>query len=116
MRFEQLADYPCLSFEQGDKGSLYFAEEILSEKEYAQTIKACDRATMLNLMVGLNGYTLCSGIICNELNGDDFVVVPFAADSENENSVMEIGYITKKYGALSEIGEIYVEQVKRYLQ
>lgn len=113
--FEQLEAYPCLSFEQGDKGSFYFAEEILSEKEYAQTIKACDRATMLNLMVGLDGYTLCSGIICNELNGSDFIVVPFKADEENKNSVMEIGYITKKNGILSEIGEIYINEVKQYL-
>ena len=113
--FEQLEAYPCLSFEQGDKGSFYFAEEILSENEYAQTIKACDRATMLNLMVGLNGYTLCSGIICNELNGSDFVVVPFKADEENKNSVMEIGYITKKHSILSEIGEIYINEVKQYL-
>ncbi len=113
--FEQLKEYPCLSFEQGDKGSFYFAEEILSENEYAQTIKACDRATMLNLMVGLNGYTLCSGIICNELNGSDFVVVPFKADEENKNSIMEIGYITKKHGILSEIGEIYINELKQYL-
>ncbi|NLU52589.1 MAG: LysR family transcriptional regulator, partial [Clostridiaceae bacterium] len=70
-RFEQLADYPCLSFEQGDNGSFYFAEEVYSTNEYLRTIKANDRATMLNLMVGLNGYTLCSGIICEELNGSD---------------------------------------------
>lgn len=113
--FEQLSDYPCLSFEQGDKGSFYFAEEILSQNDYAQTIKACDRATMLNLMVGLNGYTLCSGIICSELNGSDYVVVPFEADEENCNSIMEIGYITKKHSILSEIGEIYINEVKKYL-
>ena len=63
IRFEELADYPCLSFEQGAAGSFYFAEELLSTSEYPRTIKASDRATMLNLMVGLNGYTLCSGII-----------------------------------------------------
>ena len=61
--FAQLNGYPCLSFEQGDNSSFYFAEEILSTNEYSQVIKANDRATMLNLMVGLNGYTLCSGII-----------------------------------------------------
>lgn len=113
--FGQLDNYPCLSFEQGEKSSFYFAEEILSDNDYAQTIKACDRATMLNLMVGLNGYTLCSGIICNELNGSDFVVVPFEADEKNRNSTMEIGYITKKHSILSEIGKIYIDEVKRYL-
>ena len=69
IRFEDLKDYPCLSFEQGDKGSFYYAEEIFSTSEYPKTIKATDRATMLNLMIGLNGYTLCSGVISEELNG-----------------------------------------------
>ena len=113
--FEQLKDYPCLSFEQGDASSFYFAEEILSTREYTRTIKACDRATMLNLMIGLNGYTLCSGIICEELNGDDYLAVPFKADSVDESSRMEIGYITRKNTMLSEIGELYIKEIKQYL-
>lgn len=115
IRFEELRDYPCLSFEQGDTSSFYFAEEILSTNEYIRTIRANDRATMLNLMVGLNGYTLCSGIICEELNGSDYVAVPFDADSVEEDSVMEIGYITKKNSILSEIGNKYIEEIERYL-
>ena len=104
-----------MSFEQGEAASFYFAEEILSTNEYTRTIKACDRATMLNLMVGLNGYTLCSGIICEELNGSDYLAVPFEADSVEENSVMEIGYITKKSSILSEIGARYIKEVEEYL-
>ncbi len=115
IRFSQLEEYPCLSFEQGDNGSFYFAEEILSTNEYARTIKANDRATMLNLMIGLNGYTLCSGIICEELNGTDFVTVPFEADELNPNSAMEIGYVVKKNSLLSEIGKLYIEETKNYL-
>ncbi len=55
-----------------------FAEEMKSTYEYKKMIHADDRATMLNLMVGLNGYTLCSGIICEELNGNDYAAVPLA--------------------------------------
>ncbi len=115
IRFEELRDYPCLSFEQGDASSFYFAEEILSTSEYTRTIKANDRATMLNLMIGLNGYILCSGIICEELNGDDYLAVPFEADSVEEDSTMEIGYITKKNSTLSAIGKKYIEEVEKYL-
>ena len=115
IRFEQLEDYPCLSFEQGDKAAFCLAEEILSENRYPRVIKASDRATMLNLMVGLNGYTLCSGIICSELNGEGYAAIPFEPDEENQGGVMEIGYIQKKYGRLSEIGEIYLSEIKRYL-
>ena len=113
--FEQLADYPCLSFEQGEKGSFYFAEEILSTNEYPRIIKATDRSTMLNLMVGLDGYTLCSGIICEELNGSDFVAVPFEGDADNPNPSMEIGYIRKKHSPLTEIGATYIEEMAKYL-
>lgn len=113
--FAQLEDYPCLSFEQGDNSSFYFAEEILSTNEYARMIKANDRATMLNLMVGLNGYTLCSGIICEELNGNEFVAVPFQDDGQNRNSVMEIGYITRKNTIMSSLGERYIQAMKGYL-
>lgn len=115
IRFEQLADYPCLSFEQGDNSSFYFSEEILSTNDYPRIIKATDRATMLNLMVGLRGYTLCSGIICEELNGTDYSAVPFEADGDNPSSMIEIGYIVKKNMLLSDMGALYIKKIKRYL-
>ena len=116
IRFAELADYPCLSFEQGAAGSFYFAEEILSTNEYPRTIKANDRATMLNLMIGLNGYTLCSGIICEELNGSDYIAVPFDAEDEEAADKMEIGYIVKKNMLPSAMAQLYVEELKLYLQ
>ena len=116
IRLEELRDYPCLSFEQGPSGAFYFAEEILSTYDYIRTIKATDRATMLNLMVGLNGYTLCSGIICEELNGSDYVAVAFE-DEEEEVAAgrMEIGYIVKENMILSQMAEKYIAELKRYL-
>ncbi len=110
--FEQLADYPCLSFEQGDNSSFYLAEEILSTSDYQRTIKANDRATMLNLMIGLDGYTLCSGIICEELNGSDYLAIPFEDETDE---AMEIGYITLKNMIMSRMGEIYIKEIKKYL-
>lgn len=116
IRFEELADYPCLSFEQGAAGSFYFAEEILSTNEYPRTIKANDRATVLNLMIGLNGYTLCSGIICEELNGPDYIAVPFEADEDAVGSRMEIGYIIKENMMLSQMAKLYIKELGQYLK
>ena len=70
---------------------------------------------MGELMRALGGYTLCSGILCEEMNGSEYVVVPFREDSENKNSIMEIGFIRKKHGSLSEIGERYIEELKKSL-
>lgn len=107
---KELEDYPCLAFEQGENNSFYFAEEILSTYNYPKIIKACDRATMLNLMVGLNGYTLCSGIICEELNGSDYRAVPLETEQ-----IMKIGYITRKNSVISNIAKMYIDEIKKYL-
>ena len=111
-----LSEYPCLSFEQSESGSYYFAEEILSTNEYHRTIKANDRATMLNLMVGLNGYTLCSGIISEEINGSDYVAVPFKDAKGESDRTMEIGYVVKKNFMLSTICRIYIQEMQEYLK
>lgn len=114
--FDQLTDYPCLSFEQGGSGSFYFAEEILTTKEYPRTIHTSDRATNLNLMLALNAYTLCSGVICEELNGPEYIAVPFRGDADNQNSVMEIGYLTRRNHLLSDPGQRYVQELRSYLE
>ena len=108
--FEDLKNYPCLYFEQGEN-SEYLAEEILSENIYPQTIRVTDRSTMLNLAKAMNGYTLCSGIIWGDYNGDGYIVVPYREDEENPNSIMEIGYITKKNAVMSKIGQKYLEEI-----
>ena len=106
---EDLEEYPCLSFEQGENNSFYFAEEVLSTYDYKRLIKANDRATMLNLMKGLNGYTLCSGIICEELNGTDYCAVRLDSDEK-----MTIGYISRKGSPVSRIGQKYLEEIRRF--
>lgn len=106
---EELEEYPCLSFEQGNYNSFYFAEEVLSTYEYKRLIKADDRATLLNLMVGLNGYTLCSGIICEELYGSDYCTVKLKSDEK-----MSIGYLARKGVNISPLGQKYLEEIAKF--
>ena len=106
---EELDEYPCLSFDQGKNNSLYLAEEMKSTYDYRRLIKANDRATLLNLMRGLNAYTLCSGIICEDLNGNDYMAIPL-----RETEKMRIGYLKRKGVKISHIGEIYIEELKKY--
>ena len=106
---EELDEYPCLGFAQGEHNSFYFAEEVLSTYQYKRFIRANDRATLLNLMVGLNGYTLCSGILCEELNGKDYCAVKLKSDEK-----MTIGYISRKDAPVSAIGEKYLEEMAKY--
>lgn len=106
---EDLAPYPLLSFNQGTYNSFYFSEEVLSTYDYPRVIKANDRATLLNLMVGLNGYTLCSGIICEDLNGEEYCAVRL-----DSTETMTIGYLKKKQTKLSPIGERYIEHLSEF--
>lgn len=107
--FEDLTDYPCLCFEQGENNSFYFAEEVFSTYDYKKIIRAYDRATLLNLMVGMNGYTLCSGIICEELNGSEYCAIPFET-----NEKMRIGYVKNKKFPLTRIAGKYIEELEKY--
>lgn len=107
---EQLEPYPCLSFDQGKENSFYFSEEVLSTHNHKRIIKVNDRGTMLNLMKGLGGYTFCSGIISEELNGDEYVAIPLSSKEK-----MEIGYIKKTSMELSELAMKYLEEFKKLI-
>lgn len=109
VELEDLAPYPRLSYEQGEHNSFYFSEEILSTLESKKDIMVSDRATLFNLLIGLNGYTICSGVINEELNGKNIVAVPLAAED-----YMEIGYITHRRVGPGKFGALYIEALKRY--
>ena len=106
---QDLEPYPRLSYEQGDHNAFYFSEEILSTLESRKDIRVCDRATLFNLLIGLNGYTICSGVINETLNGRDIVAVPLEADD-----YMEIGYITHKQVVPGKFAMHYIEALKRF--
>ena len=111
--FEDLKDYPNMSFDQGENSSFFLNEEILTENDYPQTIKVNDRATMLNLLKGLNGYTFCPGVISEELHGSDYVAVPYRPDEDNPGRLMEIGYITRSRSILSDVALDYIIELKK---
>lgn len=108
---EDLEPFPYLSFEQGEHNSFYFSEEIFSDFERKKNIRVRDRATLFNLLIGLNGYTVCSGVIDKNLNGKDIIALPLA-----EEGNMHIGYITHKKGRLSRLGNTYLRVLKKYIE
>lgn len=106
---EELEQYPYLSYEQGEHNSFYFSEEIFSPFERKKNIRVRDRATLFNLLIGLNGYTVCSGVIDEKLNGKDIIAVPLAQESN-----MRIGYISHRKGMISRVGSSYLEALNQY--
>ena len=106
---DDLAPYPRLSYEQGEHNAFYFSEEILSTLECDKEIMVSDRATLFNLLIGLNGYTICSGIISESLNGPNIVAVPLLVED-----AMQIGYLTHKQVQPGLFGKRYIEILQKH--
>ena len=107
---QELEAYPYLSFEQGEHNSFYFSEEIFSTSERKKNIRVRDRATLFNLLIGLNGYTVCSGVIDKKLNGKDIIAVPLQDEGD-----MRIGYITHRKAVPGRLAATYLEALRKYL-
>lgn len=107
---QDLEPYPYLSFEQGEYNSFYYAEEILSTLDRSKNIKVRDRATLFNLVIGLNGYTVSSGVIDSELNGENIIARPLVSGEH-----MHIGTIRKKNSILSQYGASYMDALKNHV-
>lgn len=106
---KQLEDYPCVIFEQGDNTSFYFMEEAFSNYQYPRIIQSNDRATSMELLAGLNGYAIGTGLLKDSVNGMDYLSIPLV-----EKEVMVIGYITRKNVQFSEIAKDYIHELEKY--
>lgn len=107
---DDLKPYPYLVFEQGERNSFYFAEEFLSMLDFPKNIQVRDRATLFNLVIGLNGFTVSSGVIDQKLNGDSIIAKPLKLDC-----TMRIGIIKKKNIMLSRYASSYIEALKNHV-
>ncbi len=112
IKLTDLTPYPYLTYEQGDFNSFYYAEEPLTQIDFdcPKNIKVRDRATLFNLLIGLNGYTICSGIISHELNGPEIIARPLALSDS-----MTVGLLTRKGMVLSRYAEAYITAVKKHI-
>lgn len=107
LTLDDLKPFPRLSYEQGSHNSFYFSEEILSTVDCDKDLIVCDRATLFNMLIGLNGYTICSGVISEELNGPNIIAKPLDVDD-----YMEIGYILPQAIHPSQLTVCYIEYLK----
>lgn len=111
VNLSDLEDYPYLSYEQGEVNSFYFSEEILSTLSHKKSIKVSDRATIFNLMIGLNGYTISSGIISSKLNDDKIVAIPLNVDDD-----ITMGWLKHRQVELSPLAERYLTMLKEHIK
>ncbi|HGI4891636.1 TPA: LysR family transcriptional regulator [Streptococcus agalactiae] len=104
LNMKDLEDYPYLSYDQGLHNSFYFSEEMMSQIPHPKSIVVSDRATLFNLMIGLDGYTVATGILNSKLNGDEIVAIPLDVDD-----VIDIVYIRHDKANLSKMGQKFTD-------
>lgn len=110
IQLDELEDYPYLSFEQGEHNSFYFSEEILSTVYHKKSIHVSDRATLFNLLHGLNGYTISTGVLSSDLNGSDIASIPLRTDEK-----ILVGWITSQKVQLSQSAQKYIDELKKLI-
>ena len=111
IKLDDLKPYPRLSYEQGSHNSFYFSEEILSTIDCDKELIVRDRATLFNLLIGMNGYTICSGVINEDLNGPNIVARPLAVDD-----YMQIGFIKPANNVTSRLAALYIEALQEMVR
>ena len=104
LSMKDLEGYPYLSYDQGLHNSFYFSEEMMSQITHPKSIVVSDRATLFNLMIGLDGYTVATGILNSKLNGDEIVAIPLDVDD-----IIDIVYIRHDKANLSKMGQKFID-------
>ncbi|AKG72893.1 LysR family transcriptional regulator [Salinicoccus halodurans] len=104
---EDLEAYPRLTFEQGQYNSFYYSEEIFSTLPSPKSIQVSDRATLFNLLIGLNGYTISTGILSADLDDSEIVQVPLEAED-----TIKVGWVVNKKTELSTMAKLFLEELQ----
>lgn len=104
---QDLEPWPCLSFEQGEHNSFHYSEEILSTRIVQKSIRVSDRATLFNLLIGLDGYTISTGVLTTDLNGNAIVSVPLES-----SETITVGWISREGVQEGYVLSRYLEKLK----
>lgn len=107
---EELSEYPCVTFDQGDESNLYLTEEAMADYDFRKMIKSDDRATTMELISELHGYSIGSGMLA----GDEAILKGMVSIKLKEEDTLVIGYIVRKDSKMSVYGKAYVEELLKF--
>ncbi len=104
---EELEQYPCLIFDQDENSSFYFYEEMISTYQYKNVIRTSDRATTIDLLQALDGYSIGIGTVGDETSVNGIQTVKIKTEER-----IHVGYLIRKGSQLSDIAEKFVAYFK----
>ena len=107
---EELQDYPCIAFDQTDDSSYYLSEEAMADYDFKKLIRSDDRATTMEIIAELDGYSIGSGMLA----GEEAILDGLVSIKLKEEDPLTIGYITRKGSRLSRYGELYLAELRKF--
>ncbi len=107
---DDLKDYPCVSFDQSDNSNLYLTEEAMADYDFKKMIRSDDRATTMEIIADLRGYSIGSGMLAEK----DSTLQGLVSIKLEEEDPLTIGYIVRKGSELSTYGEAYIQELLKY--
>ena len=107
---DEMSDYPCVSFDQSDDDNFYLTEEAMADYAFDKMIRSDDRATTMEIIAELDGYSIGSGM----LSGANAILQGLVAIKLKEEDPLTIGYITRKGSTMSAYGRKYLEELMKY--
>lgn len=107
---DELSDYPCVTFDQSDDSNFYLTEEAMADYDFRKMIKSDDRATTMEIIADLHGYSIGSGMLA----GDDVILKGLVSIKLKEEDPLLIGYITRQGSEMSVYGKAYIEELLKY--
>ena len=106
IKLQELDAYPYLTYEQGIENALYFAEEVMPSLDRKKNIRVRDRATMTNLVLGLNGFTVSSGAHGKSYSSE-IISIPLKMDDS-----IRVGIVRRDGVSLSAAGTSFVKALR----
>ena len=105
--YDDLIDYPYLSYEQGARNSSFFTEELVDGFKANKRVTISDRATLMNVLLTTDSYTVGTGIMPSALNGGKIVGIKIASQS-----FYRIGYVLRKGESVNELTTAFIRELE----
>ena len=108
---EELKEYPYVSYAQGENNSVYFTEELMDASNVDKHIEISDRATLMNVLMVTDAYTVGTGVMPSALNRGDIISIPL-----DSTALYYIGYILNGERKISEMMQKFIDRFEAVLK
>ncbi len=110
VHYGELQGYPYVSYDQGKyNNSSLFTEEMSDNVVSDKHIVISDRATLMNMLLKTDCYTVGTGIMPSDLNDGKIISIPIVTDEE-----YSVGYVVKRNRVNTKMAEQFISLLNSF--